>query len=72
MSDKKYAAGTAEWRYPAAGDQAAPLGVDLLLLTEGGICIRGIWRADGGYLAWAPFPSRDKTKERQIAAGARA
>lgn len=59
-----YLAGVSELRYPAAGDAPAPRGVDLNLLTEGGICVRGRWRDDGGYLAWAPLPKGNRDKER--------
>lgn len=46
------------WRY----DQA-PIGVDVFLLTEGGIGVRGQWREGGGFIGWHPLFKRDKTKE---------
>lgn len=51
------------YRYPAAGDSAPPSSGDVLLLTKGGICVRGSWSSDGRYLGWCPLPQRDKSKE---------
>lgn len=53
------------WRYPAAGD-VAPQGVGLQLLTKGRVQVAGMWRDDGGYIAWAPKIKRDKALEEQI------
>jgi hypothetical protein len=49
---KTYLAGEAIWQRPT--DQAPPLGVKMLLLTPGGVCVIGTW-ADWA-LAWAPLP----------------
>jgi hypothetical protein len=51
------------FRYPGAGDPPPPLSGDVLLLTRGGICVRGPWANDGRYLGWCPLPQRDKVKE---------
>ena len=51
------------YRYPGAGDHTPPTGRDVLLLTQGGMCVRGPWANDGRYLGWCPLPQRDKTKE---------
>ena len=51
------------YRYPAAGDPIPPGGAKVLLLTVGGICVIGQW-APQGFLAWAPLPKRDRSKER--------
>lgn len=49
---KDYLAGQASWRTP--GEQTPPLGVKMLLLNPGGVCIVGTW-ADWA-VAWAPLP----------------
>ncbi len=51
------------FRYPLAGDSRPPAGAQVHLLTVGGVCVRGVWCDDGGYLGWAPLPKRDKAKE---------
>lgn len=33
-----------------------PIGVDLLLLTCGGVLVRGQWKPGNAYLAWCPLP----------------
>jgi hypothetical protein len=65
---RKYLAGVAEYRYPGLGDPLPPGGSDVLLLTRGGICVRGPWTSDGRYMAWAPMPRRDKEREQQLRA----
>ena len=54
------------YRYPAAGDHLPPAGAQVLLLTRGGICVRGPWSGDGRYLGWCPLPQRDKAKEDRL------
>lgn len=49
---KDYLAGQATWRTP--GEQAPPLGVKMLLLNPGGVCIVGTWAEWA--VAWAPLP----------------
>jgi hypothetical protein len=49
---KDYVAGESTWR--TAQDQPPPLGVKMLLLNPGGVCVIGTW-ADWA-LAWAPLP----------------
>jgi hypothetical protein len=49
------------WRYPEAGDEPAPKGVNVLLLTDGGSTTIGIWGA--GVVAWHPQPKRVRSKE---------
>ena len=49
---KDYLAGQATWRTPE--EQAPPLGVKMLLLNGGGVCVIGTW---GDWaIAWAPLP----------------
>lgn len=49
---KDYLAGQANWRTP--GEQTPPLGVKMLLLNAGGVCVIGTW---GDWaVAWAPLP----------------
>lgn len=49
---KDYLAGQSTWRTP--GEQAPPLGVKMLLLNAGGVCVIGTW---GDWaVAWAPLP----------------
>ena len=62
---KGYVSGTAEYRYPAAGDPVPPGGAKVLLLTVGGICVTGCW-SPLGFIAWAPLPKRDKAKEKRL------
>jgi hypothetical protein len=49
---KDYLAGQASWRDP--DQDIPPLGVKLLLLNPGGVCIVGTWA--NWALAWAPLP----------------
>lgn len=65
MTQKPYLAGRAEFRWPFAGDEPPPGGAQVLLLTEGGVCVRGQWNSTGAFYAWAPLPKVDKEKERQ-------
>ncbi len=51
--------------YPSAGDPLPPGGAKVLLLTRGGVCIVGTWNDSGFFTAWAPLPSRNKSKESQ-------
>lgn len=45
---------TYKWR----GMEVCPVGVKVLLKTEGGVAILGIYRnGDKGYLSWAPLPT---------------
>jgi hypothetical protein len=54
------------WRYPQAGDPLPPGGSKVLLLTIGHVCVSGPWTDDGRYVAWAPLPKRDKSKEQAL------
>lgn len=36
-----------------------PMGVKILLLTEGGVAVIGTWRDDGGFIRWSPLPKRN-------------
>jgi hypothetical protein len=65
---KDYIAGRAEWMYPELGDQTPAGGATVLLLTEGGVCIRGTWGTGYGLDAWAPLPKIDKARHRQLMA----
>ena len=64
MSVAPYIAGNAEYRYPAAGDEPAQLGAKCLILTQGGVCVIGMWGDDA--VAWAPLPKRNREKEGSI------
>lgn len=66
ISAASYVAWGAPYFYPGLGDQQPPRGADVLLLTKGGICIRGPWKNDGSVIGWAPFPKRDHEREKQI------
>lgn len=61
---KEYIAGKAEFKYPFAGDERPAGGAQVLLLTEGGVCVRGTWDNSGAFHAWAPMPDTDKVKQR--------
>jgi len=49
---KDYLAGQAIWRTP--DDDQPPLGVKMLLLNPGGVCVIGTWETWA--IAWAPLP----------------
>ena len=66
MTGRDYIAGEAVYRYPDAGDDLPPTGAKVLILTDGGVCIIGQWRGDGGFTAWAPLPRRDADKEAML------
>ena len=57
-----YLAGGAEYYYPNVGDPRPPMGVKVLLLTMGGVCIPGFWN-DHWCLGWLPLPKRNMEKE---------
>lgn len=66
---KGYLAGGHKYFYPEDGDPPAPGGADVHLLTCGGMCVRGHWKAeDSRYLGWAPLPKRDQAREERILA----
>ena len=50
--------GSVYWRDPA--QYAPPVGRKLLLLTDGGVAVIGLWSKDGGFQAWSPLPKRIK------------
>ena len=50
--------GSVYWRNPA--QYAPPVGRKLLLLTDGGVAVIGLWAKDGGFQAWRPLPKRIK------------
>jgi hypothetical protein len=50
---KDYIAGHTVWRTPQ--DDPPPLGVKMLLLNPGGVCVIGVW--DKWAIAWAPLPT---------------
>ena len=52
VSMKDYFAGEATWRTP--DDDPPPLGVKILLLNPGGVCVIGTWSEWA--VAWAPLP----------------
>lgn len=49
---KDYVAGQASWRTPQ--EEIPPLGVKMLLLNPGGVCVVGTWAEWA--VAWAPLP----------------
>lgn len=51
--------------YPGAGDPKPPGGAQVLLLTIGGICVRGTWGSKS-FIGWHPLPGRDKEKESRL------
>jgi hypothetical protein len=64
---KSYLAGGQTYFYPGAGDPRPPVGADVHLLQEGGICIRGRWiEGDKSMIGWCPLPKRDHEKEAMI------
>jgi len=64
---RTYRAGPVEeYNYPEAGDPRPGSNEQVSILTEGGICIRGTWKDDAGFLGWANFPPRNKEKEELI------
>lgn len=48
-------AGEPGWRY-----DRPPVGKKVLLLTEGGVAVIGLWSKDGGFVAWSPLPKVKK------------
>jgi hypothetical protein len=60
---KDYLAGETVWRLPE--DYPPPLGVKMLLLNGGGVCVMGTW---GDWaVAWSPLPKiPDNIKQRLI------
>jgi hypothetical protein len=65
VTAKPYVSGRTEWRWPFAGDDAPPGGAQVLLLTEGGVCVRGAWVSTGAFHAWAPLPDVNREKQRE-------
>ncbi|MFK4706206.1 hypothetical protein ABIC83_003045 [Roseateles asaccharophilus] len=59
QTHKGYVAGEAGYMYPALGHPRPPVGAKVLLLTEGAVCISGIWSDDGRYMAWSPLPREE-------------
>ena len=55
---KGYVAGELGYVYPELGEALPPGGAKVLLLTNGGICVSGIWSDRYGFLAWSPMPRR--------------
>jgi hypothetical protein len=52
--------GEVYWRDP--GHYTPPVGRKLLLLTDGGVAVIGLWHRDGGFVAWSPLPKRKDKK----------
>ena len=64
---KDYIAGGDAFLYPEIGDKSPSIGCKVLLLTKGGVCIVGHWKANDPFiLGWAPLPLRDKEKEKRL------
>lgn len=66
-----YVAGKVDgYLYPGLGDERPPSGAKVLILTQGGICVIGQWRAqderDGCVLGWAPLPKRNRDREQLL------
>lgn len=62
-TDKTYAVGEVPWLYPHRNPP--PLGVDLNILQEGGVSIRGQWKDNAGFIAWQYMFKRDKQAEEE-------
>lgn len=63
-----YQAGDSSWLFPDLGEmEPFRSDAEVLLLTAAGTCIQGHWTGDPFYLAWAPLPKRDRTKEALVA-----
>jgi len=66
MIEKGYVASKdVSFMYPGAGDPKPPGGAQVLLLTIGGICVRGTWGSKA-FIGWYPLPGRDKDKENRL------
>lgn len=52
--------GEVYWRDPA--QYTPPTGRKVLLLTEGGVAVIGLWHKGGGFVAWSPLPKRGEKK----------
>jgi hypothetical protein len=63
---KDYVAGEAQWQLPT--DHAPPLGVKVLLLSPGGVCVVGVWQ--DWAVAWAPLPKVPEHIKQQLIKGA--
>ena len=59
---KDYVAGEAHWQLPT--DHAPPLGVKVLLLNPGGVCVVGVWQ--DWAVAWAPLPKVPEHIKQQL------
>ena len=66
MTEIPHMSGGAEWLYPAAGDPEPPGGTKILILTQGGVAIVGVWRVEMKDIAWLPLPKRNKEKEKLL------
>lgn len=52
--ERPRAVGSAEMLDPA--EHRPPTGVQLLLITRGGVLVQGHWTDDGRYTHWCPLP----------------
>ena len=62
---KNYVAGESTWR--TAQDHPPPLGVKMLLLNPGGVCVVGVWHQWA--VAWAPLPRLPEHVKRRLLQG---
>lgn len=54
------------YQYPGLGDPPPVGGETVLLLTEGGACVSGVWKDGAGFIAWCKKPARDRAKEDRL------
>lgn len=64
LTDRVVTSFDPEWRDPLV--DPAPAGSSVLLLTEGGIAVRGVWSEKGGFVAWCPFPREPKWLKQRL------
>lgn len=43
-----------------------PSGSDVLLLTRGGVLVRGRWISNGDYIAWCPMPKMPSWLKKEL------
>jgi hypothetical protein len=62
---RDYVAGQATWR--TVSDEPPPLGVKMLLLNPGGVCVIGTW--SDWAIAWSPLPKMSDAIKQQLTRG---
>jgi hypothetical protein len=64
MQERYMASSRLRWRHPA--DEVPPLGTKLLILTDGGVCVIGLWDPQTGARAWCPLPRLSKEMKKRL------